>query len=362
MRRVSWPERWPATVPAVARARLRSRWDDFRVDEDLGFEPDGSGDHAWLQVRKQGQNTGWVAEQLARHAGLPRRAVGYSGLKDRHAVTSQWFSIDLSGRPEPDWSALEDANLAVLRAVRHRRKLRVGSHRANRFSLRLTGVQASPDPVEARLEQIRRRGVPNYFGSQRFGRGGANLQAGAALLAGQGRRPDRSRRGIYLSALRAALFNDVLGERVRRGSWDRLLPGEAVMLSGSRSYFIADTVDGELRRRLEGQDVHPSGPMVGRGELPTRGEASALERAVLDRHAPWCRGLAAEGLEQERRALRLVVEALLWRWEARDVLVLEFTLPRGAFATAVLQEFVEVAEHAEHGDSAAGGIADSLEP
>lgn len=327
-------------LPPV-RGRLRAAPEDFVVDEVLGFEPDGTGSHLLLVVEKRGANTGWVASQLARLARVPVRDVGVAGQKDRNAVTRQAFSL-----PWPPASPL-DACLAyagegwrVLGAARHGRKLRTGSHRANRFVLRVREVAGDRDALVARLQLIGECGVPGYFGPQRYGRDGGNLERARAWAAGGAAPRERSARAFALSAARSALFNALLAERVRRGDWQRLLPGEAVLLDGRRSFFRADVVDDALSQRCATLDVHPSGPLWGRGDSPARGEARAVEDAVTSAEPQLCALLEAAGLEHERRALRLPVRDLQWSFDGDD-LTLGFELPRGAFATAVLHEIVQ---------------------
>lgn len=322
--------------PPPVSARLKAAPEDFEVEESLGFEPDGAGAHAMLRVRKREANTEWVARQLARHAGVGASRVGFAGLKDRWAVTEQWFSVDLSGRDEPDWGMLDAPGVEVVRAERHGRKLKRGALAGNRFRLRLRDAEGPLEDLEARLERVAREGVPNYFGPQRFGRGGANLAAAEAMFAGR-RVRDRHKRGMYLSAARALLFNTVLSGRVEGGGWREILEGEALSLRGSRSYFVADADDPALPARLASGDVSPSGPLWGRGELPSRGRAAELERAILEPFGAWCAGLEAAGLRQERRALRLLPEGMRWHWEG-DALLLEFELPAGTYATSVVRE------------------------
>src|SRR5690606_4866811 len=194
------------------RGRMRVIADDFEVDEVLGFEPDGQGEHSYLRIEKRDANTEWVAQQLAAFAGVAPMAVSYSGLKDRHALTRQTLSVQLPGRPEPDWDALRVEGVKVLSAVRHSRKLKRGTHKSNLFRIRLRELQGSRDEAEARIGQLGRLGVPNYFGEQRFGRNNENLHAARALFGG--RRMSRSQRGFALSAARSWLFNAVLGRRV----------------------------------------------------------------------------------------------------------------------------------------------------
>lgn len=323
----------------VARGRLRAEPADFRVEEVLGFEPDGSGEHAFLWIEKTGANTDWVARRLAQAAGVAPVAVGYAGLKDRHAVTRQAFTVQLAGRAGPDWSALAIEGVEVLAVARHSRKLRRGAHRANRFVIRLRDVEGDPDAIEHRLALIRQRGVPNYFGEQRFGRGGANLELARSLFAGK--RLPREQRGIALSAARSALFNAALARRVADTSWDRPLEGEVWMLDGTHAVFGPEPWSDALASRLAAQDIHPTGPMWGRGELRSAGGVATLEREVAQVQPALAAGLEQAGLSQERRALRLRVRDLRHAWLAPGLLELAFSLDSGAFATGMLRELLD---------------------
>jgi tRNA pseudouridine13 synthase len=326
------------TPPATGR--IRAEAEDFRVDEVLGFEADGAGSHLLLTVEKRGANTGWVAGQLARAADVAVQEVGFSGHKDRQAVTVQAFTVP-SPPDEPLEPILAHAGegYRVIAVARHGRKLRPGSHRANRFALRVRELRGERAAIDACLQRIASCGVPNYFGPQRFGRDGANLRRAREWSMGGEALRDRTQRGFALSAARSHLFNEVLAARVRRGDWDRLLPGEAVMLDGKRSFFAAPEIEPELVARALAMDVHPSGPLPGRGAVAATGEALSVEGRALVGEAALYDLLRAQGLEHERRALRLPVRECRWTYEG-DALLLEFVLPRGTFATAVLHELL----------------------
>jgi tRNA pseudouridine13 synthase len=322
-------------------ARLRAAPEDFLVEEILGYDAEGTGEHALLWVEKRGANTDWVARELARFAGVPPVAVGYAGLKDRHAVTRQAFSVQLAGKPDPDWSAFPHAEVKVLAATRHSRKLKRGALRGNRFVLVLREVHGDREAAERVLAAIAARGVPNYFGEQRFGREGGNVAQARAMFGG--RRVDRDKRSFLLSAARSHIFNGVLAARVEQGAWDTPLEGEIWSLAGSRSWFGPETFDATLADRLARGDIHPSGPLWGQGEPPTTGEAGALERDLAARDVDLAEGLANARMDQERRPLRLLPRHLSWRWLADDALELAFELPAGAYATVVARELAQPA-------------------
>jgi tRNA pseudouridine13 synthase len=322
-------------------ARLRARPEDFVVEEILGYAADGEGEHVLLEVEKRGHETQWVARELARFVDISPVGIGFAGLKDRHAVTRQAFSVHLAGRAEPDWTALPHEGVRILSATRHRRKLKRGALAGNRFTLTLRDVQGDREAAERVLDAMRDRGVPNYFGAQRFGRGGANVERARAMFAGK--RVDKRTRSMLLSAARSHLFNTVLAGRVEDGCWDTPLEGEIWSLAGSRSWFGPEPFDDNLRDRLDRGDIHPSGPLWGRGETPARDEAGDRERAVADAMPELVAGLVEAGMDQERRPLRLLPQQLTWRWDTSDVLELAFALPAGCYATVVARE---LAHHA----------------
>lgn len=324
-------------------ALLKQQPADFQVDEVLGFGADGSGEHDLLHIRKTGANTAWVAAQLARHAGVAPVAVGYCGLKDRQAITTQWFSVQLPGR-RCDWRALRLAGVEILEVARHSRKLPRGAHRGNTFRLRLRSVRLAPAVLETRLTRLLAEGAPNHFGEQRFGRGGHNL--GLAVQAQAGVRLGREQRAFALSAQRAALFNLVLDARLAEGSWTRLLSGERAMLDGSHSVFGPITPDATLAERCLALDIHPTGPLPGAGDSGTAAECAALEAALLQPQDGAVQWLSRQGLKAQRRALRVRVAQLAWAWQdpggdpALPDLCLHFDLPRGAYATSVVDHLL----------------------
>ncbi|MCC8999551.1 MAG: tRNA pseudouridine(13) synthase TruD [Candidatus Contendobacter sp.] len=321
--------------------RLRATPEDFQVREELDFSLDGAGEHAWLWVRKRGANTEWVVKRLAEWAGVAPSAVSYAGLKDRHAVTEQWFSVHLPGRAEPDWTAGDDPDFTVLKAVRHSRKLRRGALSGNTFRIVIRELDGDPAELATRLNLIAAHGVPHYFGEQRFGREGGNLERAEAMLSGREKVRDRHRRSLYLSAARSELFNAVLARRVHDQNWNQALPGEVLMLAGSHSIFAAAEVDETLQQRVAAFDVHPTGPLWGVGELRSSGAVRELEESVAATLPIFRDGLAAAGLDQERRALRLMAQDAALEWPEPRTAVISFRLPAGAYATTVVRELVE---------------------
>jgi tRNA pseudouridine13 synthase len=328
----------------VLRARIRTVPEDFFVEEIAGFEPSGEGEHLLLTVEKRGLNTAAVAKRLGQWAGVPEMAIGYAGMKDKHAVTRQRFSVHLPKRIAPDQAPLQSENLTVTHSAWHNRKLPRGALAGNRFVLILREVAGERALIDERLRQIAARGLPNWFGEQRFGRGGDNVESALSMFAG--RRVRHDQRSILLSAARSELFNRVLAARVRDASWDTGLEGEVWTLSGSRSVFGPEPWSQTLAERLARFDIHPSGPLWGAGELRSTARCAEVEREALDGDDALAlrKGLEDAGLKQERRALRLVAEGLAWTWPEEAALSLAFSLPPGCYATALLQELGEVSD------------------
>lgn len=328
-------------------AQMRVLPEDFQVDEDLPFSPKGEGSHVWLYIRKKNTNTDWLAQHLARFANVSPVAVGYAGIKDRHAVTSQWFSINLQGLDEPEWSALESDEITVVQCVRHDRKLKRGVLSGNRFTIKLKNVLGDIAVWQQHLQHISRFGVPNYFAEQRFGHGGMNLQKADAWFNGGQAPQKRNQRSMIISAARSWLFNLVLAERIRQHKWDQGIAGDIMLLSGTRaSYFLADVIDEMLTTRLSEMDIHPSGPLWGKGDTPNKAQSLTLEKQVLANWQVWKQQLEKLGLNHERRALRLFPSDLNWQFEA-DGLVLKFALTPGSYATAVLRELANVIDSSQ---------------
>ena len=338
----------PALAPPRAlgeplgQGRLRLEPQDFHVEEVLGFEPAGAGEHVLLKVRKREANTLWVARELAGLAGCRPFEVGYAGLKDRHAVAVQWFTVPRRGRAAGEWPGAGAEGFEVLEAHAHARKLPRGALAGNRFRIRVRGLEPRTEALDARLRAIRARGVPNYFGPQRFGRHGSNLRD----LPGDPGALRGDERGFVLSAARSLVFNAVLAERVRQGCWETLQPGDRAILDGRGSHFAVEALDETLRRRAERLEIHPTGPLWGRGSPGSSGAVLELETRVAGGYSRACGLIEAAGMEPQRRSLRLTVRELRAHLEPGAV-VLEFDLTRGAFATAVLREVCAFADQEE---------------
>lgn len=334
-------------------AVIKQQFDDFQVDEVLGFEPGGCGEHLYLKVRKQDLGTVEVARILSTHLGVALSAVGYSGMKDRRAICTQWFSVPRASARSLAGEALDRPGLEVLETRNNDRKLRIGSHRANRFRLRLRDFKGDQEEFQARIELVKRRGVPNYYGPQRLGRGLSNVHQAQDYFRAfdekrKGTRLSRKKKSMLLSASRSFLFNVILSRRVSDSSWDTLLAGEVMNLDGTGRFFKAQPgEEQQLHRRLAELDIHPTGLLAGRVEARDRYVATTavaeLEDDTLTGFPTLRGGLYRLGVLAGRRALRLVPKELEYTFDNNNnSVLLSFMLPAGGYATALLRELVQV--------------------
>ena len=328
---------------SIGAARFKSLLEDFQVEEILGFEPTGDGEHCLLWVEKTDRNTNDVATEMAKKLGIRKRLVDHCGLKDRNAITRQWFSLHLPGVASPTVEALSGDGVQVLKITRNLRKLRRGCHHGNRFAIRLRDCTFTKDAAAIRWREITDRGVPNYFGPQRFGRDGGNIELARRLMAGEVEVRDRALRGILISAARSFVFNDCVAKRIQRGTWDVPQDGEVFGFADNRSLVIPANLRGDEFERVINGTLELTAPLWGNGELLSRGQVKAFEQSVAENSAEIVAGLSQFNLKQERRVIRLKPESSELSWETDSTLVLRFDLPTGTYATTVLREFADLA-------------------
>ncbi len=318
---------------------IRCQNSDFFVEEVLGFEPSGEGEHLWLWVEKDGQNTAFIRQELATLFSINVNDVATSGMKDRHAITRQWFAL-----PYPIKKALPAnltlKNATILTVTRHGKKLKTGTHKANRFkiTLRFDDLLSADDKLtlERRLQSIREQGVPNYFGEQRFGHNGGNIDKASALFQGKFKVRDKKKRGIYLSAARSLLFNQMIAKRLEQSLFEPHL-GDVYMLTGSNSHFLSDELNDEIQSRYQRRDISLSASLWGKGELRSSGQIKELEQEIANNNEVLAQGLCDFGLKQERRSINLIPNKFEWLISDNSVCI-EFELATGCFATSVLRE------------------------
>lgn len=329
------------STPTI-KADLRTLSSDFQVMEILGFEPSGEGEHLFLQIEKIDTNTEWVTRQLQKIFGLTSKDIGYAGKKDRYSVSTQWFSLHLPGR-QVDLAEINDDGFKVIQAIRHNKKLRMGSLKENQFVITLRNMTAEID--QTLINIISESGVPNYFGSQRFGFEAGNLVKAEELLNQRIKIKNRNKRGLVISSARSLLFNLLLSNRVKENSWIMPVKGDCLMLDGTQSFFMVDELSERDQQRIKDGDLHISGLLVGKQTSDASFEAKQKEQDVLQTYPQWINGLERLALTTGRRAYRCIPKKLSVE-QNDDVAVVRFSLSKGCYATSVIREMVNVEDKA----------------
>lgn len=319
----------------LCRGTIRACNEDFRVYETLSFEPCGEGEHLFLYIEKQGCNTDWVATQLQKHFQLRSQDVGYAGKKDRHSFSRQWFSLHLPGK-QVSLDSIDNESFRVLEAIRHNKKLRKGVIKHNHFKIRITELSAAIEQNE--LTERAEKGVPNYFGYQRFGDNANNLVNADRLLSGRIKVRSRNKKGIYLSAARSFLFNLIVAARVERGNWTKPVNGDCLSLSGSQSYFNCQHPDNDIYTRVKQGDLYISSWMAGIQDSDTTETACQLEQSAIEKYKHWIDGLVRLKVASGRRPIRLLPQDFRICNYSEGEVIVEFKLPTGSFATSLLRE------------------------
>jgi tRNA pseudouridine13 synthase len=336
-------------TPVVASGILKQQPSDFVVTEQLGWEPIGEGEHIYLWVSKVGRNTRYVLTELARYSYIKERDISYSGMKDKQALTKQWFSLHVPGKQNIDWTNFAVDGVSIEKVIRHNRKLRRGSHKTNHFSITINNIDGDSRLIDERLDQISRAGFPNFFGEQRFGFAGNNLAKFNSWVKSNINKPKNH--DLYLSAARSHIFNKVLASRQANKTWNKVLAGDMAMLNGSNSVFAVDAGDDAINQRCEEFDIHPSAPLWGKGELPTGKSVAVLEQSIANDYQSWCDFLVRQGLKQERRATRALAKNLTWQWLDSITIKIEFELSKGCYATSLLAEVFDLRKNTNEGKS-----------
>ncbi|MDB4837730.1 tRNA pseudouridine(13) synthase TruD [Marinomonas sp.] len=346
---------------------LKTHVQDFYVEEQLGFEPDGKGEFCFVFIEKQGVNTDFLAKRLAQVAGIAENKVTYSGVKDRHACTRQWFCLHVLNQ-EPDLSSIQEAFrepeiVRVIAQLKHSKKLKTGTHFANRFVIRLRNIQGNLEDLESRLNLIKKGGVPNYYGPQRFGINGNNLQNGKDLVL-QGRKNQRKlpkTQSFWLSAIRSWCFNQALHDQIESGMWTRLCADDIAQFQYNDEQFRVKEMTASLHLKTMEGEISPVLPLISSGwENGTGPQREQSIKASLAEHQDLIEGLLSFGLSRDSRLARLVPIKMAWKllgeMEDHKQLIVEFSLPKGCFATSVLREMIDykdksVEKHHENIDS-----------
>ena len=325
-------------TPPKQTALLKAECADFVVKEQLGYDMSGDGEFVAVKVRKTDCNTLFVGEQLAKFAGISSRNMSYAGLKDRKAVTEQWFSLQMPGQPTPNFSQFSLEGVEILDVTRHQRKIRIGSLQGNHFEILLRNAEET-DELKVRLDFLAKNGFPNYFTEQRFGRDGNNLTQALRWASGEIKVKDRHKRSFYLSAARSEIFNLILSKRMELNLAQQILVGDVLQLNGSHSWFVVDESEdlAQLQRRLAQQDVLLTAPLIGEEEK----SAVDFEHEIFAQHQALFDLMRQERMKAARRPILMQPHQFQWQFEPNG-LRLQFALPAGSYATALIRELVNI--------------------
>ena len=326
----------------LIKAQYKTMPEMFTVCEHLSFTPQGQGSHVFLWIEKQGLNTQEVIQRLCRFCGVKPVDIGYAGLKDKRAITQQYFSVNVQNLNEPDWSLFSRPDCRIIDYTYHPRKLKTGTVKHNTFTIVLQIQYFDSTEFFSRLEQIKKNGIPNYFGLQRFGIEENNLQRAAQWLTGKIRIKSRAQKSLLLSAARSYLFNQMLSVRIQEFGWHKLIAGEVFQLQDSHSVFATSVLDKSLQQRFIHGDIHPTLALWGKGDLLSQADLLAFEQRQAQVFMPLAYVLENKGLKQARRSLRVIPQDLCVQHLDQHRLSLSFSLPGGAYATSVLRELVDL--------------------
>lgn len=319
-------------------ALLKAECADFVVKEQLGYDMSGDGEFVAVKVRKTDCNTLFVGEQLAKFAGISARNMSYAGLKDRKAVTEQWFSLQMPGQPTPDFSQFSLEGVEILDVTRHQRKIRIGSLQGNHFEILLRNAEET-DELKERLDFLAKNGFPNYFTEQRFGRDGNNLTQALRWANGEINVKDRNKRSFYLSAARSEIFNLIVSKRMELDLAQQILVGDVLQLNGSHSWFVVDESEdlAQLQQRLAQQDVLLTAPLIGEEEK----SAVDFEHEIFAQYQALFALMRQERMKAACRPILMQPQQFQWQFEPNG-LRLQFALPAGSYATALIRELVNI--------------------
>ena len=325
-------------TPPKQTALLKAECADFVVKEELGYDMSGDGEFVAVKVRKTDCNTLFVGEQLAKFAGISARNMSYAGLKDRKAVTEQWFSLQMPGQPTPDFSQFSLEGVEILDVTRHQRKIRIGSLQGNHFEILLRNAEET-DELKVRLDFLAKNGFPNYFTEQRFGRDGNNLTQALRWANGEIKVKDRNKRSFYLSAARSEMFNLIVSKRMELNLAQQILVGDVLQLNGSHSWFVVDESEdlAQLQQRLAQQDILLTAPLIGEEEK----SAVDFEHEIFAQHQALFALMRQERMKAARRPILMHPQYFQWQFEPNG-LRLQFALPAGSYATALIRELVNI--------------------
>jgi tRNA pseudouridine13 synthase len=323
---------------------IKTEFSDFKVHENLPIELSGNGEHLYLLIEKTNANTRYVVGELASHFQCSDREIGYAGMKDRHGITTQWFSIYLTKARHKEWQDIQHPEFKVLEATLHNKKLKIGDLDSNSFEITVRDFDGDFEKVEKRIDALNKTGYSNYFGSQRFGNDGNTLEEAKQWLV-NGERVKKSQEGLYISAIRSFLFNEILELRVKQGSWNKIILGELAWNPSDDNYMLVESVDDGLTPGLI-----PTIQLFGRDRFQARSEAADIEKEIFVENDELCQLLLNRKVNADRRACFTRPQQLAVTQLNASTLVFRFTLEKGCYATVLLDQILLVENAAKRNE------------
>lgn len=321
----------------LSSGAIKQSPEDFIVEEKLGFNCVGEGEHLYLLIEKKMLTTQEMHQILSNTFDLPLNQISYAGLKDKFGITSQWFSLHLPGKPNPCLESLFTDQFRLLEHKRHTHKLQTGALKENHFKLKLREAALDEEDLFKRLKLIQAHGVPNYFGPQRFGNQESNIEQAKRFLIEKCKVKGRYLKGIYISTARSLLFNELLSYRIKNHCWNQAVDGDLMMLSGTNSVFHIEKTSIEIKKRIKEHDISPAGVLWGTGKERLSDLALSLQEAAFTDYKDWLLALESQRIKKAYRSLILHPQNLSFEDNT-----FEFTLPKGSYATVLLRELLSI--------------------
>lgn len=318
--------------------------EDFVVEEIPVYQPEGEGEHLFVHITKKGITTKEVQKALAGIYHVNTRDVNFAGIKDKQAIASQYFSVWLKNKENKElaYKLEEELPLKINSLTYHRKKIKQGHLLANAFNIKISQPEYSPEQAITQIQHIidiiHRKGLPNFYGQQRFGIEGDNAQKGYEILTGKRKEKNKWFRRFLLSAYQSHLFNHYLVLRINQGLYEKIMEGDIAKKHDTGGLFVVENKI-EEQKRLENKEICYTGPIFGKKMKATKGEAAQLEEKILaDNHVAWEDLLQAK-LNGTRR--QGIIIPVIQANKEEEGIRLRFTLPKGAYATIVLREFTK---------------------
>ncbi len=338
---LNFDQLFPTTNNPKAHGLIKVKAEDFIVIEHHNMTFTETGEHLWLKVKKVSCNTSWVATQLSSACKVPARQVGFAGLKDRHAITQQWFSVQLPKVQDIETiqSKLPET-IEIIEHHWHQSKLKRGQLTHNEFKILVRNIKGERQPIENNIQSILQSGAPNYFGPQRFGHQLGNIQQALDWFENKIKVNNRNKRSLLISSARSYIFNLIVASRIKQDSWNLPVEGDILQLDGSHSWFpTTAATPSEISSRLKQFDIHITAALWGEDKVQSTAACAHLENNIADQFPAFQNGFEKNRVKQTRRSMRTILQNLTHEWDG-DTLALNFMLQPGAYATGVIREII----------------------